>query len=102
MNNTIDEIDLCQRCGRFWRKCVCERNLRPERDIEPRGKYELDEDVAAEFERNHDDRWSPCYSHGFNVARKYPGLRNVKCPYRDPGERREFYRGVSDARWARE
>jgi len=80
-------------------QCVCEEGLRPGLRDHFEDRFEIDDDVADDFRRDYggEERTSE-YWHGYNVCKKLPKKTLIKCPYRDAEERRDFYRGVSDAR----
>jgi len=64
-----------------------------------RPDLEMDEDVADELRREYSqDERTDAYWHGYNIVRKIGRKRRVRyCPYHG-NQRREFFRGVSDAR----
>ena len=94
--------DICNRCLFPRPKCRCEESLRPLRAFAPdESKFQMDEDVEDELRRQYGDRSespSDTYWHGYNYTRKVGKKTQVRCPYTSVEERREFYRGVSDAR----
>lgn len=88
-------VDICRRCWSV--KCTCGMT-----DVDvlhnDDHKFEMDEDVADEFARNSQEERTPAYWHGYNTVRKFGPKNKYKCKYTGQ-ERRDFYRGISDARY---
>lgn len=97
---TCSAEEVCPRCLLPVRKCACERSLREERYENDEDRYQLDEEVEDELMRQYPQQErSMAYWHGFNSARR-AGKRGklFNCPYQGDA-RKEFYQGVSDARF---
>jgi hypothetical protein len=97
----VPSEDQCQRCRNHWRKCTCEESLRPGRYDHQDDKYEEDEERADDFRRDYlgdGEEKTTAYWHGWNTVRKYGTRKLITwCPYQGAA-RKEFFRGVSDAR----
>ena len=109
----------CLRCNRSreWCECVdvCKRCMLPDSCCEcghtdvqdlynQDDRFQLDEDVADDLRRDYQDEQpkSDVYWHGYNYARKVGKKQRIKCPkvyLEDEELKRQFYRGVSDARF---
>lgn len=93
-------VDVCQRCMRPDSQCSC-----GETDVEllgaGDGRFELDEEVADDLRRDYADEEAKTkhYWHGYNYAKKIGKKGRVNCPYDHGVPRKDFFRGVSDARW---
>lgn len=95
-----DCVDICQRCLHL--SCSCgETDVTLLDHGEPENKYQLDDDVADDLRRDYETEEPPTdtYWHGYNYARKVGKKGTVRCPYRNAVERKQFFRGVSDARY---
>lgn len=94
--------ETCHRCLFPQRRCECEISLREERYDHQDDRFEEDEERADDFRRDYvvEEERSTAYWHGFNTARRVGKRTFVTCAYTGKQARKEFYRGVSDARCA--